>query len=201
MTRKVNYLKLQAPYIELSKIREIADSVRIQNHKDIIPIKPDLIAEKLGFEIIPSTNLFRNSGNEAFLSNNKKCIFIDTERFMDDNSWNRSKFSIAHELGHFFLHKDFPLFDDVSDYLNFHKSIPKETSDWFERHADEFAGRLLVPLHFLESEIQKLRDKKNYKEFIDDFNDEEDYLSSCLSHTFDVNKEVIRIRLRREKLL
>ena len=201
MTKKIDYSKLQAPYIELSKIREIADSVREQNHKNVIPIKPDYIAEKLGFEIIPSTNLFRNSGNEAFLSNMEKCIYIDTERFMDENSWNRSKFSIAHELGHFFLHKNFAIFDDISDFLNFHRTIPQKTSDWLERQANEFAGRLLVPLKFLEIEIQKLRDEKNYREFIDDFNDEEDYLSTCLSQVFDLNKEVLRIRLRKEKLL
>lgn len=64
---------------------------------------------------------------------------------------NRLRFSIAHELGHLFLHRE--LFesaniqtpDHLLDWLNEHDGRKYE----FEREANEFAGRLLVPVETL----------------------------------------------------
>lgn len=63
---------------------------------------------------------------------------------------HRQRFSVAHELGHYFLHRDVVLEDPVTI-----DNPPGE--DWApggknpaETEADIFAGELLVPLEFLK---------------------------------------------------
>ena len=56
---------------------------------------------------------------------------------MMPSSVGRKRFSIAHELGHHFLHST------------------HGTSRQIEREADAFAGELLVPGHFLRNAIAR----------------------------------------------
>lgn len=56
-------------------------------------------------------------------------------------------FVIAHELGHFELHRDSPLFlCDESDFVDWHRSRPEETE------ANQFAAELLMPSAWFTSE-------------------------------------------------
>ncbi len=64
---------------------------------------------------------------------------------------NRRRFSLAHELGHHFLHADRSVLeetttiDSTTDRENIHGK------DVFEAEADCFAGELLIPLPFLKT--------------------------------------------------
>jgi len=56
-------------------------------------------------------------------------------------------FVIAHELGHFELHQDSPLFVcDESDFVDWHRRRPEETE------ANQFAAQLLMPRNWFTSE-------------------------------------------------
>ena len=68
---------------------------------------------------------------------------------------HRQRFSLAHELGHFFLHRDFRYDQDVTI-----DNPPSEESDIgskdpAEAEADLFAGELLVPLAMLKLHVGK----------------------------------------------
>jgi Zn-dependent peptidase ImmA (M78 family) len=68
---------------------------------------------------------------------------------------HRQRFSLAHELGHYVLHKDFMHEDNVTI-----DSPPTEESeigskDPAEAEADLFAGELLVPLIMLKLHVGK----------------------------------------------
>jgi Zn-dependent peptidase ImmA (M78 family) len=68
---------------------------------------------------------------------------------------HRKRFSLAHELGHFFLHRqgmpDEPITIDNPPT----DSLDTETKDPAEIEADLFAGELLVPLEMLKPHVQK----------------------------------------------
>lgn len=69
-----------------------------------------------------------------------------------DNHTHRQRFTYAHELGHFFLHKNILkekhlITDKKEKYLfrgNIYEKIP-EGEKWMEEEANEFAWNLLMP--------------------------------------------------------
>ena len=90
---------------------------------------------------------------------------------------HRQRFSLAHELGHYFLHRDAGIYEGVTI-----DNPPSEegeivTKDPAETEADLFAGELLVPLAFL-----KLHTGKNVPE---------------LAKIFFVSEQVIAIAISR----
>lgn len=204
MNQKIDFPNLTSPYISLNDIRKKADETRLQCDVNQIPVDPNLIAEKFGFNIVPTANLLDKTSIEAFLVYNKKEILIDLERFQNENYWFRSKFSIAHELGHYFLHSDIYeniKFEDYeyTDWISFQKTIPENKILWIERHADEFAGRLLVPYDILVEEVKAIYPKIDKEHPKSEF-DPIDIISSLLHHKFEVSKEVMRIRIQKEKI-
>jgi Zn-dependent peptidase ImmA (M78 family) len=73
------------------------------------------------------------------------------------NHWaNRLRFSLAHEVDHFVLHKHiYSTFNVESpeEYLEFVMNFPEEEYRSFEWQANEVAGSLLVPRTRLITEI------------------------------------------------
>ena len=67
----------------------------------------------------------------------------------------RRNFTIAHELGHFVLHKDSIMFVD-KEVMLLRDNVSKTGEKLKEREANAFAASLLMPQIFLETEIEKL---------------------------------------------
>jgi Zn-dependent peptidase ImmA (M78 family) len=69
---------------------------------------------------------------------------------------HRRRFSLAHELGHFFLHRgDYDSEEAVSIDEPPSEEAQSPTKDPAEAEADMFAGELLVPVGMLRIHIQK----------------------------------------------
>lgn len=69
---------------------------------------------------------------------------------------NRRRFTIAHELGHFLLHKGEPVHVDganVAYRLDRRDERSSSGQDEFEREANLFAAELLMPKRFLDSDL------------------------------------------------
>ncbi|MBC2714091.1 MAG: ImmA/IrrE family metallo-endopeptidase [Desulfobacteraceae bacterium] len=99
---------------------------------------------------------------------------------------NRQRFSIAHELGHLFLH-DKELFVDKVVKLNFRDSVSSAAIDTKEIAANAFAAELLMPKQFIQNEIYKII-KKSLS-----LNKEE--LIEKLAVIFEVSKQAMEYRL------
>lgn len=97
------------------------------------PIKPDLIAYGLGLKIILSSSLRNTSG--------LICSFSDSGIILINkyHPLTRQRFTIAHELGHYFLH-----------YKSF---LSLEEDKTMHIQANNFAGTLLLPYFILERYI------------------------------------------------
>ncbi len=126
---------------------------------------------------------------------------------MEDRFQNRTRFSLAHEIGHFVLHKKI--------YNQLHKQLPNlsimecrefilNMSDYnnFEWQAHEFAGRLLVPRQQLIEEIRKIQEKvKRLSVTGVDPGEILSRTSPALRRVFGVSDQVIEKRVEREDLL
>lgn len=131
---------------------------------DKIPL--DLISFvelELRMDLIPYDLLKADFGADAAILADFSGLYIDGEIFdqidlVRGAQLNRLRFSIAHELGHLFLHRE--LFEAAAittnehflDWLNEHNGRKYD----FEREANEFAGRLLVPVELLRECFEKM---------------------------------------------
>ena len=69
----------------------------------------------------------------------------------------RQRFTIAHELGHFVLHKEIPLFVDKKNEKIMYRNSESTTGEIRkEREANAFSASLLMPAPFIKDEWQKM---------------------------------------------
>ena len=204
---------LKPSFLEPKEIADKADEFRklYVTPPNQIPLDIEHIIENvLKIRIDPRKNLSRISRKsdlaiDAFLTSDRSTIVVDYDQYMNDQG--RLKFTFAHELGHWFLHKnEYKLvkYDSYEDFIKIQKSLDVKYRNWFEYQANEFAAVLLVPSNVLTNLCNKyLPDLKKYlklngssklwlikNEIADD-----------LAQSFDVSSEVIKNRMSNEKIL
>lgn len=159
----------------------------------------NILEFKLNIEIRPVKELKNNCDIDALISSDWKIIYIDENSYMDERYYFRLRFSIAHEIGHFILHKEiFESFKikSIEDYIKFISKISDEDYNKLETQANIFANNLLVPRDYLNIEKNKILNKINK-----DLNSVKDrktlnaYLSIPLSKIFQVSEDAINIAL------
>ncbi len=91
---------------------------------DSIPVDIELIVEKIGLEIIP---MDLPANVDAYLKLDCTGIVVNETYFYNERSINRLRFSIAHELGHFILHRN------IIENLNFEYLILFQDLDFHSR--------------------------------------------------------------------
>lgn len=162
------------------RIESITDNILNElNIKTPKGIKLEKIAKHLGVDIKGEDLDFDVSG--LFVMKNDKYYI----RYNNTESEQRQRFTIAHELGHFILHKeDKPLFVDKNEkilYRNFDSSTGEIKK---EREANAFAAALLMPRFLLRQVISKapnnVDDVVNY--LATEFNVSEQAMSFRLSN-------------------
>lgn len=84
----------------------------------------------------------------------------------------RQRFTMAHEVGHYILHRDL-IREDVVDDAMYRSAL----SEGYERQADSFAGQVLLP-------AQKVREAYKTTKAL-----------GALAQMFDVSDPALRIRL------
>jgi hypothetical protein len=197
----------KAPYISQQECWNAADRFREQYWASgETPVDILSIAEfDLDLEIRTITGLKEEADVDALLLGDWRTVIVDQRQYMDERFANRMRFSIAHELGHFVLHKT--VFDSIprgsaEEWIDFMQGMPDKEYGLLEYHANEFAGRLLVPRAGLEAEFEAVLvevEKKGLQRAR--LSDEHlSYLCIPLAKHFSVSQEVIERRLTREKL-
>lgn len=174
---------------------------------DSLPIDSLTIADlELGLNLIPFHDLRSRFRIEAALSADFTSIYVDAEIFdLIDTApeWklNRLRFSIAHEIGHFVLHREeFQRegFKSVETFFEWTASLGGRKYD-IEKEANEFAGRLLVPREQLENEFNKV--VKPFDDSLPSWRSNSELRRQITEHIapkFGVAPEVISVRFCRE---
>lgn len=199
---------INPPRLTWNFIRQKAEEFR-RNYVSPIDSVPvpiiEIVELKLGIQPIPQTGLKRRIDIDGFLTNDLKNICVDLDVYKDERQINRVRFTFAHEVGHLILHENEIRqcdFRTEEDWIHFHEDFLKDDLNWFEQHAYEFAGRLLVPKEELIREIQNHQNKiDEYRSVIGD--GEEmliEAISRLICDKFKVSWTVIQKRIRIENI-
>lgn len=159
----------------------------------------------LELEIRAITRLKEDADIDALLLGDWKTLIVDQQQYMDERYLNRLRFSIAHELGHYVLHKT--VYEQIpraspDEWIFFMQAISDREYSLIEYQAYEFAGRLLVPLERLESEFEATL-KEAERSGLDRHRLGDAHLAypcNPISKCFEVSSDVIEKRLNRENL-
>ncbi|GAA4459312.1 hypothetical protein GCM10023189_32820 [Nibrella saemangeumensis] len=156
----------------IKRIENLACSILQKLDIGEIPIPVELIAERRGLQIRPY-DLGTNVSGVLFLREGVGII-----GYNPNDSYVRQRFTIAHELGHYELHRaEGELFVDKVDqakqvYMRNEDSASGEFKQ--EREANAFAAAILMPENLLFSELKKiqfdLNDEAALKELAKQFN-------------------------------
>lgn len=143
------------------------------------PVPIHLVAQRLGL-IVESVQL----GDEV-----SGVLVIDGEAgvigYNASHPGVRQRFTIAHEIGHYLLHRtDSSLFIDQRYFMAFRDQRSSDGSDPREREANAFAACLLMPSQLVRRELE-------HQSF--DLADEEGL--QALAETFQVSAQAMAIRL------
>jgi len=174
----------------------------------ILPVDMETIIEfRLDLNIESKIGLRSELDIDAYLTGDLTTIVIDEKYYIDEKYQNRSRFSLAHEVGHFVLHKNiYPYFKTKTPEEKKTKilDIPIEEYRKFEWQAYEFAGRLLVPKKRLIDEFEKFIRTEKYRQLSKELEVFPDIflavISDNINNIFGVSPDVISKRLKREKL-
>jgi Zn-dependent peptidase ImmA (M78 family) len=130
---------------------EVQAEALLGGHKSAIPVNLIAVAKRLGLVIEPAVLGDDVSG----------ILVVDGDRgvigYNRDQSDARQRFTIAHEIGHYVLHRQSQaLFIDKNYQAAFFRSHASASkSDPREREANSFAAALLMPRIPIEREFKK----------------------------------------------
>lgn len=157
------------------KIELLADNILSDLNIKTTPIPVEEIASKVQIKIsrAPSKDfsglLIRKDGRALIGVNSEEASV-------------RQRFTIAHELGHFFLH---PQKDAFVDYRNHKDSKRDLVTTLKERQANSFAAALLIP----RKNITK--DFKNSAKGLSDYE-----ITNILAARYEVSEDAMKYRLK-----
>jgi hypothetical protein len=173
-----------------------------------LPVDIEKIVEfRLSLLPEPKRGLFSSTDMDAYLKMDLTAIVVDYDFYMNDKYATRIRFSFAHELAHFFLHKEiFASLNlvDPAAWKTFILNVSENEYSNFEWQANEFAGRLLVPhsdLILAIDQAVKIIKENNLIEYL--YNDPDAVLSRVspnICKPFGVSADVIKRRVEREGL-
>jgi len=160
----------------------------------------------LGLDAIPFDNLTSRYRVEAAIKADFSGIYLDAEQYalMEKGpEWklNRLRFTVAHELGHYYLHRDLPQDSDFSSMPDFARWAANYGGRMCntEQEANEFAGRLLVPEVRLAALFEEFAPdaERLFPNFMQS-GPLRDKFAEKVAPRFGVNSPVIAIRLDRD---
>ena len=114
------------------------------------PVPVDKLTKKLGLLLAPlpaddeiSGAIIRKDGRVVIAVNPAHHI-------------NRQRFTIAHELGHYFLHEGLETHVDQNLRVAWRNAESSKAIDWNEIQANRFAAELLMPTAFMLKDLDSL---------------------------------------------
>ena len=162
----------------------------------------------LGLNPIPFDGLTAKYRVEAAITADFTGLYLDAEQYalMEKGpEWklNRLRFTVAHELAHYFLHRDLPQPENFVSMAAFARWTADYGGKKFtaEQEANEFAGRLLVPVTRLQACFDEFAPA--VRKLIPNFEASSqlrDQFATTIAPKFGVNSQVITVRLDRDAI-
>ncbi|MBF9143749.1 ImmA/IrrE family metallo-endopeptidase [Hymenobacter properus] len=143
--------------VNKAEIERKVDEILRNNEANSIPVDPVTLANRLGIKIHNAE--FSDGSLSGMISKRGDNIMILVNR---QDSDTRKRFTIAHELGHHFLHLMEEDGEFVDDTMNlFRQQLPdgeQRSSKRKEVEANKFAAALLMPKRLVKKEFERNND-------------------------------------------
>ncbi len=192
---------LYPEYLPDQDLRVRADDFLVEhNPLREIPIPIERIAEfNFGFNVVDIPGLQETIGRVGFLVSPTMEIWVD--QFIYNHRINRFRFTIAHELAHWYLHSSIyneSTYSTVTEWKTHHNKIPIDIHKRLEFQADEFAGLVLVPPKELARSFEEKAERvKGASLSIKDDN-VKNHICRAIGDEFQVAPTTARIRLEKD---
>jgi len=187
-------------YLSYKKIGQMADEFLNNYHPSLsLPIPIEEIAEqKLKLKIIQKMNLKNDYDADRFLTSDLTTIFLDFNMYLKYEG--RTRFTIAHEIGHLVLHKE--VFqklniNSVEKLNSISTKLTDEEYGWLEYQAYSFASQVLVPKELLINQLKKRLGRIPSREPLEILSP----VVQDLPEIFKVSDAVILRRLQKEEII
>lgn len=153
--------RFKAPVLSWTDIEALVESLRprLEMHSNTVQGLERIAEEEsisLEYSELPEGQLGRFDMNTC-------TITLSTSDFSHFSSIGRRRFSLAHELGHFFLHYQ-ALREQISSFGETEQSLDGRADDeefrWLERQANHFASCLLMPEEVVRTLFWQYADNK-----------------------------------------
>jgi len=156
---------LKVPLLRRNQVEQVANDVLRQHGLTSVPINPVTIAQKEGFQI--NNAKFSDDSLLGMIARRPGNLLM---LIRAEDSPNRKRFTIAHELGHHFLHllSDGEFIDHEADLFR-EEYVEQDTPQMSENQraevqANMFAAALLMPEEHMRHFWQQLRSIKKMAE-------------------------------------
>lgn len=163
----------------LLTLHQTWDKLGVIGMAEMIPVQVEFILKEEGYSLKKDSLQTNISG---LLVVEEKVVVVNSQE-----SEQRQRFTIAHEIGHLKLHKNRQKIDDIVCNLN---NFQKETLRQEEGEADYFAVNLLVPLDKLKEFLHSLNISKEEGISLEN-------LTKVVSEKFNVSLTVAKSRLEK----
>jgi len=188
------------PYLKSSDIKPMASRFLKRYYpSNGISVDVEGIIETMDIDLVVIPNLENRLGFDSYITSDFTKIIIDEGCFMNQES--RARFSLAHELGHFELHRNLyenSKIQSEENYINFIKNLTDKEHRSLEIQAHIFAGFILLPPIAFEQKLKEIEDE--YKESNPITVNDLPAILKNLSREFFVTQQVIQHQLAYEYL-
>ena len=143
-------------FLSYEQIAEQAKNfIKRLRYEGIIPVPVEKIIDlDLKINIVPIPDLFRTFDINAITSSGLRTIYVD--EYLYTNLERAYRFTLAHELGHIVLHRDFYRsinLRGLRDWKKFIADVEEKEYQYLELQANYFGGLLLVPQKELSDQL------------------------------------------------
>lgn len=195
-------IKLKVPHYSYKDLRGKANAFLAKyNPTGAIPVPIEEIAEfTLGLNIIPIPDLQDVLEIAGFIASDFGSITVD--QFVMERRERRYRFTLAHELGHLWLHQELFAqlnFHSIDDWKKFQKEVDAEDYGWLEWQAYAFGGLVLVPREPLASHRATCEQLVKAEGLDPTTEAAQWYIVEMLTERFNVSREVIEKRLAKDR--
>ena len=160
-------------------IEEQATKLLEENDVRRAPVPVDAIARAMGLDVRYSPTTDDVSG--ALIRNGKSAVIAVNSAQHE----NRQRFTIAHEIGHFILHKRAQRHFDEDFRIDYRNSVSSEATERDEIQANIFAAALLMPEKFLRRDILRMEADES----------DSDHVIQLLALRYKVSSRAMELRL------
>jgi Zn-dependent peptidase ImmA (M78 family) len=134
----------------MATIEQQAAKLLEENDVRRAPVPVDAIARAVGLDVRYAPTTDDVSG--ALIRNGKSAVIAVNSAQHE----NRQRFTIAHEIGHFILHKRTERHFDEDFRIDYRNAISSEATQRSEIEANGFAAALLMPGDFLRRDLLRM---------------------------------------------